>query len=44
MRATLRSFDRIAPDTAQIGWDAVVEREGSDRPVCVAQTVSRIVE
>ncbi|NEC26394.1 MaoC family dehydratase [Streptomyces sp. SID8111] len=44
VRATLRSFDRIAPDTAQIGWDAVVEREGSDKPVCVAQTVSRIVE
>src|SRR5690606_8033279 len=41
VRATLRSFDRIAPDTAQIGWDAVVEREGSDKPVCVRDVTIR---
>ncbi|MER6151588.1 MaoC family dehydratase [Streptomyces hirsutus] len=44
VRATLSSFDWIAPDGAQISWNATVEREGSDKPACVAQTVSRVFE
>ena len=39
-RATLAAADPI-PGGAQLTVDAVVEREGSDKPACVAQLVLR---
>ncbi|WKU03527.1 MaoC family dehydratase [Micromonospora sp. HUAS LYJ1] len=44
VRASLASFAWIADDGAQISWNAVVEVEGSDKPACVARTISRIFE
>jgi acyl dehydratase len=39
-RATLAATEPI-PGGAQLIVDTVVEREGSDKPVCVAQLVFR---
>lgn len=41
LRATLASCEPV-PGGVQIVVDAVVEREGGDKPVCVAQPVYRI--
>jgi acyl dehydratase len=40
-RLTLVSSDPIDNNGMQMVWDVVVEKEGSVKPVCVAQTVSR---
>lgn len=40
-RLTLVSSHPIDKDGVQMVWDVVVEKEGSAKPVCVAQTVSR---
>ena len=40
-RLTLVSCDPIDNNGVQMVWDVVVEKEGSAKPVCVAQTVSR---
>jgi acyl dehydratase len=39
-RATLAAFDAI-PGGAQLAVDILVERQGSDKPACVAQLVLR---
>ncbi|MFT5588671.1 MAG: acyl dehydratase [Bradyrhizobium sp.] len=39
-RINLLAIDEI-PDGAQITWQISVERSGSDKPVCVAELISR---
>ena len=41
MRATLASVEDI-PGGAQIATELVFEREGSDKPVCVAESLARV--
>jgi len=40
-RLTLVSSDPIDNNGVQMVWDVVIEKEGSAKPACVAQTVSR---
>ena len=40
-RFSLAAFE-VLPGGAQLCLDATLEREGADKPVCVAQTVSRM--
>ena len=40
---TLVSFEDL-PGGAQLVWDIVIEREGSDKPCCIAQWVTRRFE
>ncbi|MEO7939544.1 MAG: MaoC family dehydratase, partial [Burkholderiaceae bacterium] len=40
-RLTLVSSDPIDNNGVQLVWDVVVEKEGSAKPVCVAQSVVR---
>lgn len=44
LRARLRLADVTPVDNQgqQMTWDVTVEREGSDRPVCVAQSLARV--
>ncbi len=41
-RSTLISCDRIGEDAAQLVNRVTIEVEGSDKPTCVADTVSRV--
>ena len=43
-RLTLASVADLAGGGAQLAWDVVVEREGSDKPVCVAEFLMRRYE
>ncbi|MEY2805245.1 MAG: hypothetical protein RL657_2581 [Pseudomonadota bacterium] len=40
-RITLKSADPIEPLGFQMTYTVTVEREGSDKPVCVAETIAR---
>lgn len=40
-RLTLQQAERIDPDGLQMTWLVTVEREGSDKPVCVAESLTR---
>ena len=40
-RFTLQKFDRLADGGVQVTWHTVVEREGSDKPVLVAEWLGR---
>ena len=40
-RFTLKSFERLADGGIQVTWNTVVEREGSDKPVLVAEWLGR---
>jgi acyl dehydratase len=40
-RFTLKSFERLEDGGIQVTWNAVVEREGSDKPVLVAEWLGR---
>jgi acyl dehydratase len=40
-RFTLRKFERLADGGIQVTWNTVVEREGSDKPVLVAEWLGR---
>lgn len=40
-RMTLQAAERIEPDGIQMTWLVTVEREGSDKPVCVAESLAR---
>lgn len=40
-RITLLACDPIEPQGFQQTWQVQVEREGSDKPVCVAETIAR---
>ena len=37
----LQAAERIEPDGMQMTWLVTVEREGSDKPVCVAESLAR---
>jgi len=41
-RFVLVAFEAIAGGGAQLTMDVTMEREGADKPVCVAQSVSRM--
>jgi acyl dehydratase len=40
-RMKLLSAEPCAPDGVQMAWEVTVEREGSDKPVCVAESLVR---
>ena len=40
-RFTLKNFERLADGGIQVTWNTVIEREGSDRPVLVAEWLGR---
>ena len=40
-RMTLQSCDPVPGDGVQLAWLVHVEREGSDKPACVAETLAR---
>ena len=40
-RFTLAKYEKIDGNGVQTTWNAVIEREGSDKPVCVAESISR---
>ena len=40
-RMTLLACDPIASDGMQMTWQVTVEREGSEKPACVAESVTR---
>ena len=41
-KMTLKSCDPIDNHGMQLVWSVVVEREGSDKPVCIAESVTRL--
>ena len=40
-RVVVQAVDPVGPDSVQITWLVTVEREGSDKPVCVAESLAR---
>ena len=40
-RFTLQKFEKLADSGIQVTWNTVVEREGSDKPVLVAEWLGR---
>lgn len=40
-RLTLLACEPAAPDGVQMTWQATIEREGADKPVCVAESLTR---
>ena len=40
-RFTLLKFEKLGDGGIQVTWNAVIERESSDKPVLVAETISR---
>ena len=40
-RVKVQSVEVLAPDCVQIGWHFTIEREGCDKPVCVAEWLVR---
>ena len=40
-RMTLQAAERIEPDGVQMTWLVTVEREGGEKPVCVAESLAR---
>ena len=40
-RFTLQKFEKLADGGIQVTWNAVVEREGGDKPVLVAEWLGR---
>ena len=40
-RFTLQKFDKLADGGIQVTWNTTVEREGSDKPVLVAEWLGR---
>jgi len=41
-KMSLKSCDPIDNNGMQLVWSVTVERDGSDKPVCVAETVTRL--
>jgi len=41
-RLLLQATDSLPPDGLQLQWLVTVEREGSDKPACVAESLSRV--
>ena len=42
MSATLKDVEEVSGDGLQLTVSAVIEREGSDKPVCVVESVTRV--
>jgi acyl dehydratase len=40
-RFTLLAIEDIANNGAQMTWEVKIERKGSDKPVCIAESISR---
>ena len=40
-RFTLAKYEKIEGNGVQTTWNAVIEREGGDKPVCVAESIGR---
>jgi len=40
-RFTLQKFEKLADGGIQVTWNALIEREGSDKPVLVAEWLGR---
>lgn len=40
-RLRLNAVEPLEPDGVQMTWEVVVEREGGDKPVCVAESLVR---
>jgi acyl dehydratase len=40
-RFVLAKYEKIDGNGVQTTWNVVIEREGGDKPVCVAETISR---
>jgi acyl dehydratase len=40
-RFTLAKYEKVDGNGVQTTWSVVMEREGGDKPVCVAETISR---
>jgi acyl dehydratase len=40
-RFTLAKYENIEGNGVQTTWSVVIEREGGDKPVCVAETIAR---
>jgi len=40
-RLTLQAIEPAAPDGVQMTWLVTMEREGGDKPVCVAESLTR---
>ena len=40
-RFTLAKYEKIEGNGVQTTWSVVMEREGGDKPVCIAETISR---
>ncbi|MEZ2740270.1 MaoC family dehydratase [Comamonas jiangduensis] len=40
-RVGVQAVEPVGPDSVQISWLVTVEREGGDKPVCVAESLSR---
>ena len=40
-RFTLQKFEKLAEDGVQVTWNVVVEREGGEKPVLVAEWLGR---
>ena len=40
-RFTLNKFERLGDGGIQVTWNAVIEREGSDKPVLIAEWLGR---
>ena len=40
-RFTLAKYEKLDGNGVQTTWSVVIEREGGDKPVCVAETIAR---
>jgi acyl dehydratase len=40
-RFKLLAIEDIANNGAQMNWEVIIERKGSDKPVCIAESISR---
>jgi acyl dehydratase len=40
-RFTLARYEKLEGNGVQTTWSVVIEREGGDKPVCVAETIAR---
>jgi acyl dehydratase len=41
-RLSLAAFDRVPDGACQLTWTVSIEREGAERPVCVAESLVRL--
>ncbi len=40
-RFTLAKYEKVEGNGVQVTWNVVIEREGGDKPVCVAESIGR---